>query len=307
MKHMMLDKLVCPNDQHFPLELQIESTVDVGGFGPVCEQHCAKEGRLFEAENDGPNAERCRECHEIEIEKARLHCPACGDVFEVEQGIPRLLHHLEGTMGDEDKQKEMRARDTQAVKYDSLAFLKLLSAVEIPITMQLLKPDPSDLVVELGAGTGRLTARVAQAAMFTIAVDFSVESLALSRQKCRAGNVGWLQADINRLPLRDGVADRLLSCQVFEHLPGVSMRNMAIDEAARVLKSRGVFTISVYRDSWFWRLWGPKEGYHAGGIYYCRLSGREFEDMLGRQFTIRQHVPNVGMYLQMARCVKKPV
>ena len=85
------------------------------------------------------------------------------------------------------------------------------------------------------------------------------------------------------------------------------MRNMAVDEAARVLKSRGVFTISVYRDSWFWRLWGPKEGYHAGGIYYCRLSGREFEDMLGRQFTIRQHVPNVGMYLQMALCVKRPV
>ena len=152
-----------------------------------------------------------------------------------------------------------------------------------------------------------MTARVAQAAMFTIAVDFSVESLALSRQKCRAGNVGWLQADINRLPLRDGVADRLLSCQVFEHLPGVSMRNMAIDEAARVLKSRGVFAISVYRDSWFWRLWGPKEGYHRGGIYYYRLSGREFEAMLGRQFTIRRRVSNLGMYLQMAQCVKKPV
>lgn len=307
MKYMMLDKLVCPNERHFPLELQVETTVAVGGFGPVCERYCAKEGRLFGVEGDGPDAERCRECHEIEIEKARLRCPACGDVFEVEQGIPRLLHHLEGTMGGEDKQKEMRARDTQAVKYDSLAFLKLLSVVEVPMTMQLLMPDPSDLVVELGAGTGRLTARVARAAMFTIAVDFSVESLALSRRKCRAGNVGWLQADINRLPLRDSVADKLLSCQVFEHLPGVSMRNMAIDEAARVLKSRGVFTISVYRDSWFWRLSGPKEGYHAGGIYYCRLSSREFEDMLGRQFTIRQHVPNVGMYLQMAQCVKKPV
>ena len=303
---MMLDKLVCPNDRHFPLELQVESTVDMDGFGPVCERHCAREGRLFEGKGDGPDAERCRECHEVEIEKARLSCPACGDVFEVEQGIPRLLYHLEGTMGGEDKQQEMRARDTQAVKYDSLAFLKLLSAVEIPMTMQLLEPDPSDLVVELGAGTGRLTERVARAAMFTIAVDFSVESLTLSQQKCRAGNVGWLQADINRLPLRDGVADRLLSCQVFEHLPGVSMRNMAVDEAARVLKSRGVFAISVYRDSWFWRLWGPKEGYHAGGIYYCRLSGKEFEDMLGRQFTIRRHVPNVGMYLQMAQCVKKP-
>ena len=306
MKYMMLDKLVCPNDRHFPLELQIESLVDGAGSGPVCERYCAQEDRSFEAEDEGPDAERCPECYEVEIEKARLRCPACGDVFEVEQGIPRLLHRLEGTMGAEDKQKEMRARDDQAEKYDSLALLKLLSAIEIPITMELLDPEPSDLVVELGAGTGRLTDRVARVAGFTIAVDFSVESLVLSRRKCRAGNVGRLQADINRLPLRDSVADRLLSCQVFEHLPGVSVRNMAIDEAARVLKSRGVFAISVYRDSWFWRLWGPKEGYHGGGIYYCRLSGREFEQMLGRQFTIRRRVSNVGMYLQMARCVKKP-
>lgn len=303
----MLDKLVCPADRHFPLELQVESTVEVAGFGPVCEKYCAQEDRLFQEEDDGPDADRCRECHEVEIETARLRCPECGDVFEVEQGIPRLLYRLEGTAGAEDKHKEMRARDSQAQKYDSLAFLKLLSAVEIPMTMELLKPESSDLVVELGAGTGRLTARVAQSARFTIAVDFSVESLSLSKRKCRAGNVGWLQADINRLPLRDDVADKLLSCQVFEHLPGVSVRNMAIDESARILKPRGIFAISIYRDSWFWRLWGPKEGYHAGGIYYCRLNNGEFQEMLNRQFTIVRQIPNVGMYLQMARCVKKPV
>ncbi len=302
---MMLDKLACPDDRHFPLELQVDSSSEVLGSGPVCERYCAKEDRHLERGVDLPGPTACRACHQIEIETAQLRCPHCGDEFAVIAGIPRLLHQSPGTTGAEDKEKERCARDEQAGKYDSLTFLRLLSTIEIPLTMGLLDPDPADLVVELGAGTGRLTARVAQAAHFTLAVDFSIESLARSRQKCRAGNVGWVQADINRLPLRDEVADKILSSQVFEHLPGASMRNMAVDEAARILKTRGTFAISVYRDSWYWRLFGPKEGYHPGGIYYCRLNSSEFEDMLSRQFTLRRQLPNVGAYLQMAKCIKK--
>jgi SAM-dependent methyltransferase/uncharacterized protein YbaR (Trm112 family) len=319
LKHYLIDKLVCPRDHHFPLDLEIESTSAGPGADLVCDTYCAlyrvalkeevaisPEGTaLSESAPARPGKDACLACNKVDIETARLRCPSCGGVFGVEGGIPQLLQELEGTDGADDKQNEIQVRDEQAHKYDSLAMLNLLSKLEIPVTLDLLDAGPEDMVVELGAGTGRLTTKVAAHAKAVIAVDFSVESLMRSKSKCPPGNVDWIQADINRLPLRDGIGDRILSCQVFEHLPGVTVRNTAVDEAARVLKSRGVFVISVYRDSWFWRLWGPKEGYHPGGIYYCRLSGREFENMLGRQFSINRRIPNLGLYLQIAKCVKK--
>lgn len=304
MKYSLIDKLVCPNCRHFPLEIQVEDTTRREGIPLKCDSFCAKRGAAIEAD-DAPDKRECADCGRIRIETARLRCPKCNDIFDVEQGVPRMLHELKGTEGAQDKQNEIRARDEQAVKYDSLPFLRLLSFLELPTTLDLLDTDRTELVVELGAGTGRITQKVAEKAGSVIAVDFSVESLLRSKEKSDPGNISWLQADINRLPLREAIGDRLLSCQVFEHLPGASIRNMAIDEAARVVKPRGTFVISVYRDSWFWRLWGPKEGYHAGGIYYCRLSSDEFENMLNRQFSIRRSIPNLGLYIQIAKCAKK--
>ncbi len=299
----MVDKLVCPADRHFPLDLEIDTVADSPGAGLRCEQYCAKKKSLIDSE-DEPNRDTCQECHAVEIESGRLKCPECEEVYTIERGVVRLLHELSGAHGDDDKRNEIQARDDQAEEYDALTMLKLLSWVEIPATLELLDVDRTELVIELGAGTGRITQKVAEEAGAIIAVDFSAESLFRARGKSTSGNVGWVQADINRLPFRDGAGDRVLSCQVFEHLPSASMRNIAVDECARILKPQGTFVISVYRDSWFWRLWGPKEGYHTGGIYYYRMNTSEFEHMLSRRFTISNHKPNVGMYLQMAKCAK---
>jgi ubiquinone/menaquinone biosynthesis C-methylase UbiE len=184
--------------------------------------------------------------------------------------------------------------------------LKLLSRLELPKTLGALAAGPRDTVVELGSGTGRITLPVADRAAEVVAVDFSIASL----ERARAGrggrnNIHWVQADISRLPLRPEVADRVLSSQVFEHLPGPKAREGAVDEAARVLKAGGTFVISVYRDSWFWRLLGPKEGYHPGGIYYCRLTNQEFKDLLAPRFAISRMTRNLGLYLQLAACSKK--
>ncbi len=306
MKLRLLDILACPNDKHFPLELKAHSTIQAPGKPVACELYCARRGAAVES--GPPDPAECDECAATSVADGELHCPACGRAFKIEEGMPRLLPDHPG--GDSpvgrDKANEMLARDNQAADYDNLKMLRLISKLEVPKVVRFLDAGPGDVVVELGAGTGRVTPAVANRAGELVAIDFSLASLKRSRAKFAGANTHWVQGDVNHLPLRDLAADHAFSCQVFEHLPGAAQRNMAVDEAARVIKGAGTFVISVYRDSWVWRLFGEKEGYHPGGIYYCRLTGNEFGELLGRRFTVKKIVPNLGLYLQLAKCQKTP-
>lgn len=273
MKRSLLDIIACPNDKHFPLELKVFSEADA----PMS----VLEGELF--------------------------CPSCASVFQIKDGIPQLLsdHSIGDHPTGRDKANEMRARDDQARDYDRLKGLKVLSKLEVPKLLKLFEGGQGDIIVELGAGTGRITEVVAGRVAELVAVDFSVTSLQRARAKFTGSNAHWVQGDVNHLPIRDLGCDHVFSCQVFEHLPGPGSRNTAVDEAARIIRGEGTFIISVYRDSWVWRLIGAKEGYHDGGIYYYRLSGDEFKDLLERRFAVEKFVPNLGFYLQMAKCVKE--
>ncbi len=270
MKQRLLDIIACPNDGHFPLELKIDA-----------------------AEED-------------EIVTGSLYCRSCGTTFRIAEGIPRLLAERSFTDDDpgRDKAGEMRARDEQAPFYDRFMRWRPSGFVEKPLMLKLLAAEAKDLVVDLGAGTGRLSDPLAGLISELVAVDFSLESLRQSRAKGRK-NIHWVQADLNYLPFREGIADRVLSSQVFEHLPGAAWRDKAIDEAARILKDGGTFAISVYRYSWLKRRSGDKEGYHYGHIYYCRLTAAELTELLERRFHIEQFIPNLGFYLQAAKCIKK--
>jgi ubiquinone/menaquinone biosynthesis C-methylase UbiE/uncharacterized protein YbaR (Trm112 family) len=302
-RRRLLDILACPNDGQFPLRLRIDASSPAPAVIPACDTYCELGGAGL---GQTPAAD-CADCRQTEIESGELSCPACGAVFEIISGIPRMVAALDNEDdAGRDKNREMVVRDEQAERYDSMKMLKLLSKLELPKTLRSVAAGPGDLVVELGSGTGRITLPVADLAAEVVAADFSTASLERARAgHRRRGNVHWIQADISRLPLRSGVADRVLSSQVFEHLPGREVREGAVDEAARILKAGGTFVISVYRDSWFWRLLGPKEGYHPGGIYYCRLTNQEFKDLLSRRFTISEMTRNLGLYLQLANCSKK--
>ena len=305
MKRRLIDLLACPNDRHFPLELKIQSTIETHPGPDRCELYCAAIQKYVE--QSPIDSKDCVSCSRLDVVKGELSCGQCGRSFKIINGIPSMLcdtSHSETPEDRSHKNNEIKARDDQAHAYDGLRMLKVMSKLEIPKVVKFLDVSRKDLVVELGAGTGRITSRIGDLAAEVVAVDFSIKSLKRSQINCPAENVHWLHADINHLPLRDHVADHAFSCQVFEHLPGNTTRNMAVDEAARVIKSSGNFVISVYRDSWIWRMFGPKEGFHSGGIYYCRLTSDEFRTLLTRQFEIKEMIPNLGLYLQLAKCVK---
>jgi ubiquinone/menaquinone biosynthesis C-methylase UbiE len=251
------------------------------------------------------------------IERGVLTCPGCGSRYGIESAIARMLP---GGLGDqtvvetaseevERKRSEMAARDAQVEDYDKMRGLAMFSHIEIPVTMKMLDLQPNDLLLEAGCGTGRMTLRFAAACKDQMAVDFSFESLRVCRRKLVAAgvrNVDLVQADVCALPFRSERFDRVVSCQVLEHIPTPDSRERMISEIARTVKPGGRVVLSAYQHSLFTRLFGHKEGEHEGGIYYYRFHRPELRALLGRHLKVEQ-ITGALVYHYLARCHRPAV
>ena len=92
-------------------------------------------------------------------------------------------------------------------------------------------------VVEVGCGTGRNTAWLAQRASGIIALDFSDEMLARARARVSAANVQFIQHDLhNPWPVPDASAQLLIAMLVLEHVENL---DTFFAEAERVLAEGG--------------------------------------------------------------------
>lgn len=228
---------------------------------------------------------------------------AGGHSYPIECGIPRLLP---GALL-EAQRSEIAARDAQAGDYDRMAFLNAFGRVEIPLTCRQLSPRPTDRLLEAGCGTGRMTPTLAGRVRELVAIDFSFESLrANARKLCAAGvpNVHLVQADLCHLPFAPGAFDRVVSCQVLEHVPGEAARRGAVSELARVAKARAPLVLSAYQHSPLTRAFGRKEGEHAGGIPFFRFTRAELRAALSAAWDV-QGVTGALVYLYLARCRKR--
>lgn len=135
-----------------------------------------------------------------------------------------------------------------------------------------------DLVLDLGAGTGRHAFEALRRGARVIAVDLSHADLAQARDwlgaMVAAGEVGTggdslaVRGDALRLPFADATFDRVIVSEVFEHIPA---DEAAIREVRRVLKPAGTAAVSVPR---FWpeRLcWALSDEYHSNPGGHVRI------------------------------------
>ena len=223
-----------------------------------------------------------------------------GLTYPIEDGIPRLLpREMRG-----EQLSEIAARDAQVGDYDRMAFLNWFGKVEIPLTRRTLGPQKSDRLLEAGCGAGRMTPTLSGDVRELVAIDFSFESLRVCRGKLRAAgitNTHLVQADLCRLPFADGVFDRVVSCQVLEHVPGEGARAAAVQALARVLMPGGALVLSAYKHSLITRAFSQKEGMHDGGIPFFRFTRAELRETLGARFQVHS-VTGALVYLYLARC-----
>lgn len=262
MLRTLLPLLSCPVCTDAPLEIAREEQADAGG-----------------------------------IELGELRCTRCSLSYPVESGIPRLLP---SEMLDAQRD-EIAARDAQVEQYDANTFLNVFGRWEMPLTLRRLGLESSDLLLEGGCGTGRMTQALAARAREVVAVDFSFASLVANQRKLKAAginNVHLAQADLCHLPLLSEQFHRVLSCQVLEHVPGAEARDEAVASLTRVARGGGRVVVSAYQYS---PLMGAKEGRHDGGIPFFRFTRAEFQDVLGKQLRVKS-ITGALLYLYLAQC-----
>ena len=222
-----------------------------------------------------------------------LLCPACGRRFRQEEGIWEMLPLSPPSQASGDLvSAERRQRDQEAVRYDSLWGLRLLSRLELPATLDPLRVMAEDRAADIGCGTGRFTLPLVRAGAQVVAVDHSGESLRVLARKLKAGaglsRPLLVRGDVTRLPIRNGWATRAVCAQVLEHLPTPELRRAVVDELARVLAPEGRAALSAYWYAPLLRGLLRREGMHSGAIYYHRFERRELAELLERRFVVER-------------------
>jgi SAM-dependent methyltransferase len=118
---------------------------------------------------------------------------------------------------------------------------------------------PTDVVVDIGCGIGRLTRALAARAAEVLALDVSSEMLTRAQQlNAHLGNVRWLHGDGTTLaPVADSSVDACFSHVVFNHIPDPAITLGYVREMGRVLRPGGWSAFQVSND--------PEAPAHSGG------------------------------------------
>ena len=309
MTYRLLDWLACSECRSFPLlPTDLTQRAATRSPSPVssvqCESHCGRQQVRPSEVKPGD----CAGCADIEVTEAQIECPRCRAAFRVTDGIPDMIPRdlakaarqaeaPPASRGLHDKAREIRARDRQAETYDSRRH-PFSKHVELSAILRHLTVRRGDRILDGGAGTGYVTLPCLRSGAEVLATDFSRQSLSILQRAARASALPpahLVQADLCRLPLRNGIFDKAAQAQVLEHLPTPEDRDSALAETRRVLKPQGNFVLSVYNSSvWKKRAaargetdYAQREGYHGGEIYYRNFRAQELRSLLSQYFQVR--------------------
>jgi len=121
------------------------------------------------------------------------------------------------------------------------------STDDIPFFIKLARQTDGP-ILELGAGTGRITIPVAELGKPVIALDVSESMLSRAEAKVLSQNISFQTGDFRSLSLDQTFGLILAPGRVFEHAFSDTERESAFEGCSRYLKQTGTFVLHV---------WGP--------------------------------------------------
>ncbi|WP_156686074.1 class I SAM-dependent methyltransferase [Mycobacterium sp. Marseille-P9652] len=173
--------------------------------------------------------------------------------------------------------------------YDNTQALarRLVNAWRLPI--EWLRIPPGGIALDVGSGPGNITASLARAAGpdgLALGVDISEPMLERAVRNEAGPRVGFIRADAQRLPLRDGCVDAVVSTAVLQLVPHPTA---ALAEMGRVLRRGGRLAVMVPTAGPLARFWQklPNVGAHVFG-------NDEIADILRDHGFTRVRVKNLG-------------
>jgi len=131
--------------------------------------------------------------------------------------------------------------DLWSLVYDAPGVQRLTYRPVQDAVVRALRSDPPSRVLDVGCGTGRLTARLAQEfpASRVTGCDFSRGMLRQAR--ARSGALALAQGDAQHLPFAEGSFDAVVSTEAFHWFPEP---DSALADFRRVLAPRGRLLIA---------------------------------------------------------------
>jgi len=108
--------------------------------------------------------------------------------------------------------------------------------LDFAVLMRVLAPQPSDSILDLGAGSCWVSDWLRRFGFKTVAVDLAWDMLRLGADRLRSSH-GLVVGDMEQLPFRQGAFNKACCLNAFHHVPDM---NAALREIRRVLSDNGV-------------------------------------------------------------------
>lgn len=159
--------------------------------------------------------------------------------FWDERAKEDAFYFVDNRIGYRDPESEAQFWAGGLVDLDNV-----LNALEI-------QAKPTDRVVEIGCGVGRLTRVLSERTAGVKALDVSAEMLELARKhNGQLENVEWVHGDgVSLEGIPDGQADLVVSHVVFQHIPDPQITLGYVRDIGRVLKPGGLAGFQVSNDT----------------------------------------------------------
>jgi len=190
----------------------------------------------------------------------------------------------------DDKRREILQRNKEAIFYDSRFDFR--NAIEISSIFRDFKINNSDLILEVGSGTGRITVEFVKRGAEVVALDYSIMSLKINKAH---SNSQVVVADLCYLPFKSSIFNKAASISVFQHIPTAQARLKGLKEIRRVLKEEAPFLLMAYNYAFLDKLRNDKNGYHSSTIYYHKFNFLEFKSLLLSVFS--KITKNYGVFI----------
>ena len=217
-------------------------------------------------------------------------CDSCGAAYPVLDAVVSLLRPED--LPEVDR-REQHSRDEETTWYDTM-FGGYTDAVELPSTVSRIgRPDGP--ILDLAAGSGRITEDLLRLGPPVIALDYSLEMLRKLTSRCGTDRVLAVHADGRSLPIRDGVLHATTFAEGYSHFRAQD-RSRVLGELSRVMRPGAPLSLSALNYNLMYRVWrllgnaGAREGEHmlGGDFYYRRMSRADLRQEVGRWFSVEE-------------------
>lgn len=192
----------------------------------------------------------CPDCREsLDLVEGSLRCRRCGVAYPIVDGIPRFVpaENYASSFGFQWN----HFRQTQLDSYSGAPITKKRFFAQSGWKAEEMR---GERVLDVGCGAGRFAEVTLATGARLVAVDSSNAVDACKQNLGENERFAVVQADLFRLPFREGVFDRVYCFGVLQHTPDPAL---AFRSLLAPLKRGGEIAADVYPRTWMNVLW-PK-------------------------------------------------